>query len=430
VICLQTKNSETLYERAKKVLVGGVDSPVRAFGSVGGKPIFIKKAKGSKIFDVDDNEYVDYVCSWGAVILGHADEDVLDAVSEAVKNGTSFGFTNPYEVELAETVSKRVKSAEMVRFVNSGTEAAMTSLRLARGYTGKKKVIKFIGNYHGHFDPFLVKSGSGLATYSISSSDGITEGCISDTILSDYNDAESVINLSKIFKDDLAAIIVEPVAGNMGVIKPDLSFLKTLREVCDRLGCVLIFDEVITGFRVSYGGAQELFGVLPDLTLLGKIVGGGFPLAAVAGKKEIMKKLSPLGSVYQAGTLAGNPVATAAGLATLKKLTRDQYDKLEDYGKRLEEGINKILDQSKLETIVNRVGSMFSLFFNTSKVKKYSDIKSSKTFPKFFWKMIENKIFIPPSQYESLFFTLSHDKDDLEKTLEAFKSAVNVLNHE
>jgi glutamate-1-semialdehyde 2,1-aminomutase len=419
-----------LYERAKKVLVGGVDSPVRAFGSVGGKPIFIKKAKGSKIFDVDDNEYVDYVCSWGAVILGHADEDVLNAVSEAVKNGTSFGFTNPYEVELAETVSKRVKSAEMVRFVNSGTEAAMTSLRLARGYTGKKKVIKFIGNYHGHFDPFLVKSGSGLATYSISSSDGITQGCISDTLLSDYNDAESVINLSKIFKDDLAAIIVEPVAGNMGVIKPDLSFLKTLREVCDRLGCVLIFDEVITGFRVSYGGAQELFGVLPDLTLLGKIVGGGFPLAAVAGKKEIMKKLSPLGSVYQAGTLAGNPVATAAGLATLKKLTRDQYDKLEDYGKRLEEGINKMLDQSKLEAIVNRVGSMFSLFFNTSKVKKYSDIKSSKTFHKFFWKMIENKIFIPPSQYESLFFTLSHDKEDLEKTLEAFKSAVNVLNHE
>jgi len=427
---MQTKNSEILYERAKKVLVGGVDSPVRAFGSVGGKPIFIKKAKGSKIFDVDDNEYIDYVCSWGAVILGHADEDVLDAVSEAVKSGTSFGFTNPYEVELAETVSKRVKSAEMVRFVNSGTEAAMTSLRLARGYTGKKKVIKFIGNYHGHFDPFLVKSGSGLATYSISSSDGITEGCISDTLLSDYNDAESVINLSKIFKDELAAIIVEPVAGNMGVIKPDISFIKTLREVCDRLDCVLIFDEVITGFRVSYGGAQELFGVLPDLTLLGKIVGGGFPLAAVAGKKEIMEKLSPLGSVYQAGTLAGNPVATAAGLATLKKLTRDQYDKLEDYGKRLEDGINKILDQSKLEAIVNRVGSMFSLFLNTSKVKKYSDIKSSKTFPKFFWKMLENNIFIPPSQYESLFFTLSHNKEDLEKTLEAFKSALNVLNHE
>jgi glutamate-1-semialdehyde 2,1-aminomutase len=427
---MQTKNSEILYERAKKVLVGGVDSPVRAFGSVGGKPIFIKKAKGSKIFDVDDNEYIDYVCSWGAVILGHADEDVLDAVSEAVKNGTSFGFTNPYEVELAETVSKRVKSAEMVRFVNSGTEAAMTSLRLARGYTGKKKVIKFIGNYHGHFDPFLVKSGSGLATYSISSSDGITEGCISDTLLSDYNDAESVINLSKIFKDELAAIIVEPVAGNMGVIKPDISFIKTLREVCDRLDCVLIFDEVITGFRVSYGGAQELFGVLPDLTLLGKIVGGGFPLAAVAGKKEIMEKLSPLGPVYQAGTLAGNPVATAAGLATLKKLTRDQYDKLEDYGKRLEDGINKILDQSKLEAIVNRVGSMFSLFLNTSKVKKYNDIKSSKTFPKFFWKMLENNIFIPPSQYESLFFTLSHNKEDLEKTLEAFKSALNVLNHE
>ena len=427
---MQTKNSEILYERAKKVLVGGVDSPVRAFGSVGGKPIFIKKAKGSKIFDVDNNEYIDYVCSWGAIILGHADEDVLDAVSEAVKNGTSFGFTNPYEVELAETVSKRVKSAEMVRFVNSGTEAAMTSLRLARGYTGKKKVIKFIGNYHGHFDPFLVKSGSGLATYSISSSDGITEGCISDTLLSDYNDAESVINLSKIFKDELAAIIVEPVAGNMGVIKPDISFIKTLREVCDRLDCVLIFDEVITGFRVSYGGAQELFGVLPDLTLLGKIVGGGFPLAAIAGKKEIMEKLSPLGPVYQAGTLAGNPVATAAGLATLKKLTRDQYDKLEDYGKRLEDGINKILDQSKLEAIINRVGSMFSLFLNTSKVKKYNDIKSSKTFPKFFWKMLENNIFIPPSQYESLFFTLSHNKEDLEKTLEAFKSAVNVLNHE
>jgi Glutamate-1-semialdehyde aminotransferase len=216
----------------------------------------------------------------------------------------------------------------------------------------------------------------------------------------------------------------------MGVIKPDLSFIKTLREVCDRLDCVLIFDEVITGFRVSYGGAQELFGVLPDLTLLGKIVGGGFPLAAVAGKKEIMEKLSPLGSVYQAGTLAGNPVATAAGLATLKKLTRDQYDKLEDYGKRLEDGINKILDQSKLEAIINRVGSMFSLFLNTSKVKKYSDIKSSKTFPKFFWKMLENNIFIPPSQYESLFFTLSHNKEDLEKTLEAFKSALNVLNHE
>ncbi|MFP3417379.1 MAG: glutamate-1-semialdehyde 2,1-aminomutase [Nitrososphaeria archaeon] len=427
---MQFEGSKALYNRAQRVLVGGVNSPVRAFGSVGGNPIFIKKAKGSKIYDVDENEYVDYVCSWGAIILGHADEDVLQAVFEASKNGTSYGFTNLYEVELAEAINERIKSAEMVRFVNSGTEAAMTSLRLARGYTNRKKVIKFIGNYHGHYDPFLVKAGSGLATYSLSSSEGVTEGCIADTLIVDYNDVDSVVLAAEKNKNELAAIIVEPVAGNMGVIKPDLNFLKTLREICDKLDCVLIFDEVITGFRVSYGGAQELFGVLPDITLLGKIVGGGFPLAAVTGKKEIMKKLSPIGAVYQAGTLAGNPVATAAGLATLKKLTRDQYDKLEDYGKRLEKGINEILEESKLEAIVNRVGSMFSLFFNTSKVKKYSDIKSSKNFPKFFWKMIENKIFIPPSQYESLFFTLSHNKDDLEKTLEAFKSSVNALSHE
>ncbi len=424
------RESEIFYSRAEKVLVGGVNSPVRAFRSVGGKPIFIKKAKGSKIYDVDENEFVDYVSSWGAIILGHADEDVLQAVLEASKNGTSFGFTNPYEVELAEAINVRIKSAEMVRFVNSGTEAAMTSLRLARGYTHRKKIIKFIGNYHGHYDPFLVKAGSGLATYSLSSSEGTTDGCIADTLLVDYNDTNSLIDVSEKNKNDLAAIIVEPVAGNMGVVKPDLTFLKTLREVCDRLGCVLIFDEVITGFRVSYGGAQELYGIIPDLTLLGKIVGGGFPLAAVAGKKEIMKKLSPLGPVYQAGTLAGNPVATAAGLATLKKLTRDKYEKLEAYGQKLENGINDIFRQLGTSAIVNRVGSMFSIFFNTNIVKKYSDIKSHSKFPEFFWNVVKKGVLIPPSQYESMFFTLSHDDEDLKRTLDAFRAAMNVLNHE
>ncbi|MGC8664344.1 MAG: glutamate-1-semialdehyde 2,1-aminomutase [Nitrososphaeria archaeon] len=422
--------SESLYNRAEKILVGGVNSPVRAFRSVGGKPIFIKKAKGSKIYDVDENEYVDYVSSWGAIILGHADEDVLQAVVEASQNGTSFGFTNPYEVDLAEAINGRIKSAEMVRFVNSGTEAAMTSLRLARGYTHRKKIIKFIGNYHGHYDPFLVKAGSGLATYSLSASEGTTDGCIADTLLVEYNDTNSVIDVSEKNKNDLAAIIVEPVAGNMGVVKPDLTFLRTLREVCDRLGCVLIFDEVITGFRVSYGGAQELYGVIPDLTLLGKIVGGGFPLAAVAGKKEIMKKLSPVGPVYQAGTLAGNPVATAAGLATLKKLTRDKYEILENYGQKLENGINDSLKQLGVNGFVNRIGSMFSVFFNTNIVKKYGDIKSSNKFPEFFWNVVQNGVLIPPSQYESMFFTLSHNDEDLKRTLEAFRVAMNVLKHE
>ncbi len=427
---MQLKGSEALYKRAEKILVGGVDSPVRAFRSVGGNPLFIKKAKGSKIYDVDGNEYIDYVSSWGAIILGHADEDVLRAIYEASSNGTSFGFTNPYEVELAEAISERIKNAEMVRFVNSGTEAAMTSLRLARGYTHRKKIIKFVGNYHGHFDPFLVKAGSGLATYSLSSSEGTTEGCIADTLLVDYNDINSVIDVSEKNKNDLAAIIVEPVAGNMGVVKPDLSFLKTLRDICDKLGCVLIFDEVITGFRVSYGGAQELYKIVPDLTLLGKIVGGGFPLAAVTGKKEIMKKLSPVGAVYQAGTLAGNPVATAAGLATLKKLTRDKYEKLEDYGQRLEDGLNNILTDLNIKGVVNRVGSMFSIFFNTETVKKYNDIKSINKFPEFFWKLIQKGVLIPPSQYESMFFTLSHNEEDLKRTLEAFRAAMNVLTYE
>ena len=424
---LNRTKTEELFERARKILVGGVNSPVRAFKNVGGIPIIVQKAKGSKLYDVDGNEYIDYVASWGAIITGHADEDILKSAFEAASKGTSYGFTNVYEIELAEEISKRVKSAEMVRLVNSGTEAAMTALRLARGYTKKKKIIKFEGNYHGHFDPFLVKSGSGLATYSISISLGTTEGCTADTLVAEYNDIEGVERLSKENKDDLAAIIVEPVAGNMGVVKPKIDFLKSLREICDKLSCVLIFDEVITGFRVSYGGAQELYNIKPDLSMLGKIIGGGFPLAAVAGSKEIMKNLSPEGNVYQAGTLAGNPVASAAGLAALKKLTRGSYDVLENYGKELERKFYEALEESNVEATINRVGSMFSVFFNVNKVESYKDIVPYEKFPKFFWCMLENGVLVPPSQFESYFFTLSHDRKDLEKTVEAFKKALSCV---
>ncbi|MGC9208442.1 MAG: glutamate-1-semialdehyde 2,1-aminomutase [Nitrososphaeria archaeon] len=424
---MKRDRSAELFERARAFLVGGVNSPVRAFRSVGGNPIIIERAKGSKIYDVDGNEYIDYVASWGAIIHGHADDDILSAIMEASYKGTTFGFTNTYEIELAEEISKRVPSAEMVRLVNSGTEAAMTALRLLRGFTNRNKVIKFVGNYHGHFDPFLVKAGSGLATYSLPTSAGTTRGCVMDTILVDYNDTEGLIKAAKQNRDDLAGIIVEPIAGNMGVVKPKDGFLRLLRETCDSLGCVLVFDEVITGFRVSYGGAQELYGVTPDLTLFGKVVGGGMPLAAVAGRKDIMSKLAPEGPVYQAGTLAGNPVAAAAGLAAIRKLTRDKYDKLESYGARLEHGMSKIMESYGIKGVINRVGSMMSVFFGTEKVERYSDIKVPEKFANFFWKMLDSGVLIPPSAFESMFFTLAHTDSDLRITLEAFEKSLQAL---
>jgi len=415
------KLSQKLFKKAIKYFPGGVNSPVRAFKSVGNKPLFISKARGSKIFDADGNEYTDYVCSFGPLILGHSPAPVIEAINKIIVKGTSFGACSEHEIELADIIRKAMPSIEMLRFVNSGTEAAMSAIRLARAYTGRYKIIKFDGCYHGHSDCLLVKAGSGAAERRIPVSKGVPQSLIKDTISLPFN---NVAELKKAFsknKNSIAAVIVEPVAGNMGVVAPAEGFLESLREITAQNKSLLIFDEVITGFRVSFGGAQKLYGVKPDITCLGKIIGGGLPVGAYGGKREIMKMVSPSGQMYQAGTLSGNPVVMAAGIATLKILSRPGfYSQLEKKAKTLCDGIEGNIKSHGIPASLTRVASMFSIFFRESCPKNYQEVCQCdmKMFGRFFNFLLDNGIFFPPSQFETAFVSQAHTERDIERTIE------------
>lgn len=422
-----TKTSESLFHEAKAVIPGGVNSPVRAFKAVGLPPRFIRSGKGSSIVDEDGNEFIDYVGSWGPLILGHAHPEVLEAVEFAMKSGTSFGAPTRREVEMALTIRDMVPSIEMVRLVNSGTEAAMSAIRLARGYTGRERIIKFSGCYHGHSDSLLARAGSGAATFAIPDSLGVPGNVVDQTVVVPFNDLEAVRNQIEENPNRLAAVVVEPVAGNMGVVPPKEGFLRGLRDLCSRDGALLIFDEVMTGFRVGPGGAQELYGIKPDLTCLGKIIGGGLPAAAFGGPKVIMEYLAPVGGVYQAGTLSGNPLAVAAGLATLRILRRDNpYPQLERKAAALANGVKEILTRKSIPHTVNRVGSMLSLFFHPGPVTCYEEALQAdkEAFNHFFGKMLENGVYLAPSPFEAWFVSASHTDDDIEKTLEAVEKSL------
>jgi glutamate-1-semialdehyde 2,1-aminomutase len=416
---LETKRSEALYERAQRVMVGGVSSPVRAFKSVGGKPLFISRGKEQRIWDADGNGFIDFVLSWGPLVAGHAHPAVVTAVTLAVKNGTSFGAPTEPELELAEEVCSSVPSIEVVRFVSSGTEATMSALRLARAYTKRNKLLKFEGCYHGHADPFLSQGGSGLATLDIPVSAGVTKDQVSNTITVPYNDADAVREAVRRHGSDLAAVIVEPVAGNMGVVPPEPGFLDSLRRICTENGSLLIFDEVITGFRLSRGGAQTLFSVKPDITCLGKILGGGFPVGAYGGRREIMRLVAPEGPVYQAGTLSGNLVAMTAGLTTLSLLNGRAYAKLEKLSKMLEEGLLKASEEANFKVTVSRVGSMVGVFFGSGPIRNFTEVKDTKhkLYPRFHRTMLESGIYLPPSPFETIFLSTAHGMADVQKTV-------------
>ena len=426
------QNSRQQFQRAQKVIPGGVNSPARAFKSVEGEPLFITKGKGSKIWDIDGNGYIDYVGSWGPIILGHAHEKVVNAIIEAAQNGTGFGAPTVIETEIAEQIGKMKPSMEMVRMVNSGTEATMSALRLARGYTGRNKFIKFEGCYHGHADSFLIKAGSGAMTLGLPDSPGVTKYTAQDTLTAKFNDAQSVRKLFEENDEEIAAVILEPIAGNMGVIPPDAGFLEELREITSKYGALLIFDEVMTGFRIAKGGAEEYYGVKPDITTVGKVVGGGLPVGAFGGKKEIMEKLAPVGPIYQAGTLSGNPIALAAGLTTLKIIdqTSGFHEKLEKKSAELEKGFLENLKQTGTKGIVNRVGSMITLFFtDLKKVRSFDDAKESDTgkFSNYFMGLLENNIYMPPSQFEAAFVPASITDEEIELTLAASLEAMKKL---
>jgi len=429
---VKRNKSKKLYIKAQELIPGGVNSPVRAFKSVNSLPLFIAKASGSKIWDVDGNKFIDYVMSWGPLILGHSNPEVISAVKNVLKNGTSYGAPTEIEVKMAELINKMMPSVELVRMVNSGTEATMSAIRLARAYTGRKKIIKFEGCYHGHADSFLVKAGSGATTLGIPSSPGVPDEIASLTLNAKYNDIESVQKLIDENKGEIACIIVEPVAGNMGVVLPRNDFLKKLREICDREKIVLIFDEVITGFRLAPGGAQEYFGVEADLTTLGKIIGGGFPVGAYGGKKEIMELVAPSGPVYQAGTLSGNPIAMTAGYTTLKILYEKRktlYKQLEHKARTLAENFKDIADKNGVKVQVNQIGSMLTVFFNDYEVYDYESALRSdvKKFAMFFNSMLENGVYLPPSQFEAMFLSSAHTDDDIEKTIKAFEISIRNL---
>ena len=417
------ERSNELFDAAQQVIPGGVNSPARAFGPVGGQPLFIAKGEGSRIADADGNSYIDYVCSWGPLILGHAHPDVNSAISEVTSNGTSFGAPTEIEVKMASLVAEIVPSVEMVRMVNSGTEATMSAIRLARGHTGRNKIIKFEGCWHGHADSFLIQAGSSALTMGAPSSPGVTPGTASDSITVPYNDLEAVQKAVAENKDEIAAVIVEPVAGNMGVIPASEGFLQGLRDLTAEMGIVLIFDEVITGFRVSAGGAQELYGVTPDMTTLGKIIGGGLPVGAFGGKREIMSDISPLGKmVSQAGTLSGNPLAMTAGYETLKRLQAPGvYDTLEAKAQALEAGIQSNLDSLGLKFQTNRVGSIMTLFFTETPVTSFEDANGcdQEMFARYFNEMLSRGIYLAPSQFEAAFVSLAHSDEDIETTIKA-----------
>jgi len=415
--------SGKLFQRARATIPGGVNSPVRAFGSVGGDPLFIIRAQGARVYDADGNEYLDFVGSWGPMILGHNQDGIKRAVYEALRNGTSFGAPTTGEIELAELVVEMVPSVEVVRLVNSGTEATMSAVRLARAATGRRKMIKFRGGYHGHADAFLVEAGSGAATLGVPSSPGVTEGAARDTLVADYNDLGSVRSHFDANPGQIACVIVAPVAGNMGCVPPVDGFLEGLREICTKEGAVLVFDEVMTGFRVAAGGAQERFGVMPDLTTMGKVIGGGLPVGAYGGREDLMRQIAPDGPVYQAGTLSGNPLATAAGKAALAYL-RDNpqvYQDLEERGRQLEGGVVRLLLEGGYPLSWTRVGSMASLFFTPGPVTDWhSAARSDKeAFRKFFWGMLDRGFYLAPSPFEALFLSAAHTEADITATRDA-----------
>lgn len=410
---------QSLFSRAQNVIPGGVNSPVRAFRAVGGTPLFIREAAGSKIIDTDGNSYIDYVCSWGPMILGHSHPEVVAAIREAAGRGSSFGAPTELETGMAERVVAAFPSIEMVRMVSSGTEATMTAIRLARGFTGREKIIKFTGCYHGHADSLLVKAGSGVATLGIPGSPGVPRSLAELTITLPYNDAEAVRSAATRYGKEIACIIVEPVAGNMGVVQPRPGFLETLREVTHANGSILIFDEVITGFRLAYGGWQTLAGILPDLTCMGKIIGGGLPVGALGGRREIMEHLAPIGPVYQAGTLSGNPLAMTAGIATLDILKEKSYPELDRMTERLCSGFAELFREKGIPTRINRVGSLFTLFFTTDEVVDFETASRSDTalFARFFQGMLAAGINLAPAQFEAGFVSFAHTDDDIARTL-------------
>ena len=412
---------------AENLMPGGVNSPVRAFKSVDTPAIFMDHAKGSRIYDIDGNEYIDYVLSWGPLILGHKNEQVIKKLHEAVNRGTSFGASTLEENKLAELVIERVPSIEKVRMVSSGTEATLAALRLARGYTGRNKIIKFEGCYHGHSDSLLIKAGSGVATLGLPDSPGVPEGTAKNTITVPYNDLEAIKIAFENYGDDIAGIIVEPVAGNMGVVPPKDGFLQGLREITNDYGALLIFDEVMTGFRVGYNCAQGYFGVTPDLTCLGKVIGGGLPVGAFGGGKEIMDKVAPVGNIYQAGTLSGNPLAMTSGYETLSQLTPESYEYFQELGDILEEGLKKVFSKHNVPITINRAGSMIGYFLNEGPVTNFEEANKSnlELFSQMYREMAKEGVFLPPSQFEGTFLSTAHSKEDIEKTIQAFDTALS-----
>jgi glutamate-1-semialdehyde 2,1-aminomutase len=430
-IFMQRDKSASLFEKAKGLIPGGVNSPVRAFKAVGGNPVFIQSAKGAYLTDVDGNRYVELINSWGPMILGHANAMIEASVASAIKDSLSFGAPTEKEVLMAELIISMVPSIEKVRMVNSGTEATMSAIRAARGFTKREKIIKFEGCYHGHGDSFLIAAGSGAITMGNPDSLGVTQGVANDTLTALYNNLESVQQLVDANKGNIAAIIIEPVAGNMGLVTPVKGFLEGLRQICDQEGIVLIFDEVMTGFRLSAGGAQQLLGVTPDLTTLGKIIGGGMPVGAYGGKKSIMDCVAPVGGVYQAGTLSGNPVAMSAGLTMLTYLKNNPsvYERLEAKSAAIVEGMRKGLDELGLKYTINRIGSMFTLFFTDKPVTDFESAKTSDTakFGKYFNAMLEQGVYMAPSQYESLFISDAIEETDIRHILAAHNKSLNLI---
>jgi glutamate-1-semialdehyde 2,1-aminomutase len=428
---MTTTKSKIFFKQAQQYIPGGVNSPVRAFKSVGGNPIFIKRGSGSKIWDVDGNEYIDYIGSWGPHIFGHNPSFIKKALSEALENGTSFGAPTELEIKMAKLICELVPSIELVRMVNSGTEATMSAIRLARGFTGKDKIIKFEGCYHGHGDSFLIKAGSGALTFGVPTSPGVTKATALDTLIARFNDIGSVKELITKNRNKISSIIIEPIAGNMGVVPTNKIFLKELRNICTQEKIILIFDEVMTGFRVSSGGAAELYGIIPDLTTFGKIIGGGLPVGAFGGKREIMEKISPLGPVYQAGTLSGNPLAMAAGVATLSFIKKHPsiYKTLEDKSAYLEKGMRANLEELGIKFTINRVGSMLCQFFTKDKITDFnSAIKSdTKLYAKYFHSMLNHGIYLPPAQFEAMFISTAHTKKDLDRTIKAHRDAMKQI---
>ena len=425
---LTLSHSHTLYQEAQQLLPGGVNSPVRAFRGVGGEPIFIDSARGPYLFDVDGNRYLDYVQSWGPMILGHAHPSVVEAVIQASKRGFSFGAPTEAESELAKMVIESVPSIEMVRFVNSGTEATMSALRLARAYTGRHKIIKFSGCYHGHADMLLVQAGSGVATMGLPDSPGVPPEATGNTLIAPYNDIEAVETLFHTYPTEIAAVIVEPVAANMGLVLPRPGFLEQLRSLTKAYGALLIFDEVMTGFRVALGGMQERVSIIPDLTCLGKIIGGGLPVGAYGGRREIMEQVAPLGAMYQAGTLSGNPLAMAAGIATLTEMRKPgQYEELERKSQMLGNGLERVKNETGVELQFARIGAMFCLYFTGQPVTDYASAKSSDTasFAQYFWNMLARGIYLPPSQFEACFISLALDDEMIEETIESARLALS-----